>query len=77
MGSVVTVPICCICKRVSDEEDDSSSPVWMKLQRYLDRHHIQQSDFQLSHTYCPACYSQQARAWHLPHLAAPPLKRSA
>ena len=76
VAAIVTLPICCMCKRVSDDEDGSSPAVWTKLHTYLDRHHLRQTDFQLSHTYCPVCYSQQARAWHLPHMA-PPLKRSA
>jgi len=75
MATLVTLPICCLCKRVSDQ--DGSSTAWMKLQKYLDRHRLTHADFQLTHTYCPACFHRQAQAWDLHDLAAPPLKRSA
>lgn len=77
MATLVTLPICCMCKRVSSEESPASGTVWIKLQKYLDRHHLSHADYQLTHTYCPACFHRQARAWHLHDLASAPLKRSA
>ena len=64
---MVTVPLlamCCVCKRVAEEAPPSSH--WTSMSTYLHRHHLQQGDVKLSHTYCPACYDRQARAWSLP-----------
>jgi hypothetical protein len=59
-----TLAVCCVCKHVADDADLVSP--WGSMSAYLDRHHLQQMDVRLSHTYCPACYEAQARAWFLP-----------
>ncbi len=64
MASTLLLPMCCMCKQVAERA--GSSEVWMKLKRYQDRHHLDEFEFELSHTYCPVCFNRQARAWHLP-----------
>lgn len=64
----LTVPIiamCCVCDQVADDGSQPQSS-WKALDAYLHDHHIANLDYQLSHTYCPACYNDQARAWKLP-----------
>ena len=59
-----TVAVCCVCKQVADGAGSAST--WASMSTYLDRHHLQQMDVRLSHTYCPTCYEMQARAWFIP-----------
>jgi hypothetical protein len=65
MVATVTLSICCVCKKVSDERIGTHVE-WTNLHAYLVRHHIDQDGVQLSHTYCPSCYKRQARAWRVP-----------
>jgi predicted AAA+ superfamily ATPase len=62
--TVPTLAVCCVCKQVAEGVSPSSR--WISMSAYLDRHHLQSVDVRLSHTYCPACYDGQARAWSLP-----------
>ncbi|MBD0315440.1 MAG: hypothetical protein ICV75_02005 [Nitrospiraceae bacterium] len=63
------VAVCCVCDQVAE---DGSQPQnrWTNLETYLHDHGIAGADFQLSHTYCPSCYADQALAWQLPPRAA-------
>jgi len=71
MAVLSTLPICCVCGKVSEERAGASVEVeWTQLQTYLDRHRIDQDAIRLSHTYCPSCYKQQARVWQV-HLPSP------
>lgn len=62
--SPVIIAACCVCGQVLDDEPPSETG-WMTLDTYLHRHEATRADFQLSHTYCPTCYTIQARAWQL------------
>jgi hypothetical protein len=64
MATILTIPMCCMCKQVADRA--GSSEVWMKLKRFQDQHYLDKAELQFSHTYCPSCYKRQARAWRLP-----------
>jgi len=68
MAALVTLPICCVCNQVPDEDIGASSQKegWTALELYLNRHPMDQAGFQLSHTYCPSCFKRQARAWRVP-----------
>jgi hypothetical protein len=61
--------MCCVCDQVAE---DGSQPQhrWTTLEIYLRDHGMTSLDYQLSHTYCPSCYANQALAWHLPPRAA-------
>lgn len=73
MAATVTLPICCVCKQVSDERIGAAAQgEWTQLQTVLDRYHMSQDGFRLSHTYCPSCYKRQARAWRVPSTAPLP-----
>jgi hypothetical protein len=66
MTVISTLPICCICGQVSDEQAGASVEVeWTQLQTYLDRYHMDQASIRLSHTYCPSCYKKQAQVWRV------------
>ena len=69
MATVPMLTVCCVCKRVAESVLPSSH--WMSMSTYLDRHHLQSADVRLSHTYCPACYERQARAWSIPRKTRP------
>jgi hypothetical protein len=63
-----TLPIlamCCVCDQVAE---DGSQPQgnWKTLSTYLLDHQIAPLEYQLSHTYCPSCYTNQALTWQLP-----------
>ena len=64
MATVPMLTVCCVCKQVA--ESGSPSLPWTSMSAYLNRHHLQTVDVQLSHTYCPACYERQAQAWSIP-----------
>ena len=67
MIATITLPICCMCKQVSEEEVGPPAQVdWTPLEIYLYRHHLGQDDVRLTHTYCPSCFEIQARAWRVP-----------
>jgi hypothetical protein len=63
------VAVCCACKQVA--EDGTPSSNWISMSTFLNRHQLQSVDMKLSHTYCPACYERQARAWSLPKKTRP------
>jgi hypothetical protein len=69
MATIPMLAVCCVCKQVAE----SGSPYlhWTSMSGYLSRHHLQTVDVQLSHTYCPACYERQARAWSIPRKIRP------
>lgn len=54
------IPICCVCKRVRDDDPALVSAAWTDLTGYLGRHQLGGFPYRLSHTYCPACLKHQA-----------------
>jgi len=59
MSDARVIPICCVCNRVREEvQAISEGEYWDTLGAFLKRHHIANEDYQLSHTYCPACAAQ-------------------
>jgi hypothetical protein len=59
------IAMCCVCDQVAEDGSQPQSQ-WKTLDAYSRDHHMAALDYQLSHTYCPACYQDQARAWKLP-----------
>jgi len=64
MATVPTLAVCCVCKQVP--ESDAPLSRWTPMPVYLEEHHLRPKDVRLSHTYCPACYELQVKAWALP-----------
>lgn len=58
MDATTVIPICCVCNRVRDGRADESTERWDTLGSYLNRYHLSSGDYQLTHTYCPACAMQ-------------------
>jgi PAS domain S-box-containing protein len=44
------IPICCVCKRIRDDEQ-----YWSQVEAYIEQH----TDAQFSHSYCPECAAKQ------------------
>lgn len=68
------LPVCCLCQQVPDE-GRPGEPGWISLEAYVDRYHLGPLDYRLSHTYCPSCFAEQAKAWDLPSVAPPASRR--
>jgi hypothetical protein len=49
------LPICCVCKRIRDEQSGKTSPgKWVEIADYISIH----SGAEFSHAYCPDCGKQ-------------------
>ena len=56
-AQMTILPICCVCGLI--REDESSGPEsWVTKQVFRQTHGTDPSDYRLTHTYCPACYTQ-------------------
>jgi hypothetical protein len=51
------LPICCVCGLIR-EDKGSECESWVTRQAFRHTHGKDLSDFRLTHTYCPACYTQ-------------------
>ena len=49
--------ICCVCGLIR-EETGSETESWVTKQVFRHTHRIDHSAYRLTHTYCPACYTQ-------------------
>ncbi|MCC2641404.1 MAG: exported protein of unknown function [Nitrospira sp.] len=55
MDATTIIPICCVCNRVRDGAVEDHAEQWDTLGSYLKTYHLSSGDYQLTHTYCPAC----------------------
>lgn len=59
MNTAIVIPICCVCNRVrAHVQAVSEEEPWDTLDAFLRAHHLSSGEYQLSHTYCPACAMQ-------------------
>lgn len=54
------IAICCVCKRVRDDDPAFVSAAWTDLTGYLGRRQLSTFPYRLSHTYCPTCLAEQS-----------------
>jgi len=53
------LPVCCICGLIRDETGPCSDVGrWVTHRTYRKTHGVNPSDFPLTHTYCPECFTQ-------------------
>jgi hypothetical protein len=57
--SPTLLPVCCACGLIRDETRSSlHRERWVTPRTYRDTHGVKPSDFFLTHTYCPACFTK-------------------
>ena len=53
------LPVCCVCKLIRDKSGSSPERErWVTQRTYRKTHGLNPADFPLTHTYCPACFTQ-------------------
>jgi hypothetical protein len=56
-AQITILPICCVCGLIR-EDTSNQSESWVTKQLFRLTHGIDPSDYRLTHTYCPTCYTQ-------------------
>jgi hypothetical protein len=51
------LPICCVCGLIRDS-NESQVESWVTKHAFQQTHRADPSDYRLTHTYCPACYTK-------------------
>ena len=56
-AQMTILPICCVCGLIRDDKSNRTES-WVTKQAFRQTHGTDPSDYRLTHTYCPACYTQ-------------------
>jgi hypothetical protein len=52
------LPICCVCGLIREESRPLHQESWVTKQVFRQNNGRDHSDYRLTHTYCPTCYTQ-------------------
>jgi hypothetical protein len=51
------IPICCVCGLIREDADSSKTESWITKQVFRRTYRTELSEYRLTHTYCPTCYT--------------------